>query len=69
MAGGEILLLKPVGTERIIMMEYSCYINRIKASLAPSTGCTEPAAIALNAATARVNVQGEITRIVTRLDA
>ena len=50
-------------------MDYTCYLGQIKASLAPSTGCTEPAAIALNAATARVNVQGEITRIVTRLDA
>ncbi len=51
------------------MMEYRRYIDRIKASLAPSTGCTEPAAIALNAATARANVRGEITRIVARLDA
>ncbi len=50
-------------------MDYICYINRIKASLAPSTGCTEPAAIALNAATARAHVQGEITGIVTRMDA
>lgn len=50
-------------------MDYTCYINRIKASLAPSTGCTEPAAIALNAATARANVQGEITGVVARLDA
>lgn len=50
-------------------MDYTCYINRIKASLAPSTGCTEPAAIALNAATTRAHVQGEITGIVTRMDA
>ena len=50
-------------------MDFSCCINRIKASLAPSTGCTEPAAIALNAATARANVQGEITGITARMDA
>ncbi len=47
----------------------TAYINRIKASLAPSTGCTEPAAIALNAATARANIQGDILRITSRLDA
>ena len=49
-------------------MDYQHYLNRIKASLAPSTGCTEPAAIALNAATARAAISGEIQRIVTRLD-
>ncbi len=50
-------------------MNHQHYVNTIKAALAPSTGCTEPAAIALNAATARANVTGEITRIVARLDA
>ena len=45
-------------------MDYTCCLHRIKASLAPSTGCTEPAAIALNAATARANITGEIKRIV-----
>ena len=34
------------------MDETQC-LRMIRASLAPSTGCTEPAAIALNAATAR----------------
>ena len=65
---GEILMINTVGLERIVTMDHTCCINRIKASLAPSTGCTEPAAIALNAATARAHVQGEITRIVARLD-
>ncbi len=51
------------------MMNHSAYISRIRSALAPSTGCTEPAAIALNAATARANVRGEITGIVTRMDA
>ena len=41
----------------------------IRASLAPSTGCTEPAAIALNAATARKAAKGEITQVTARLDA
>ena len=50
-------------------MDYSCYLKKIKASLAPSTGCTEPAAIALNAATARASVRGSITRVTARLDA
>ena len=50
-------------------MDHNCYLRRIKASLAPSTGCTEPAAIALNAATARANVRGSILRVRARLDA
>ena len=50
-------------------MDYACYLRKIKASLAPSTGCTEPAAIALNAATAREHVRGEIVRVTARLDA
>lgn len=50
-------------------MDYSSCLRRIKASLAPSTGCTEPAAIALNAATARANATGEIVKITARLDA
>ena len=50
-------------------MDHACYLKKIRTSLAPSTGCTEPAAIALNAATARAGVQGEITRVTTRLDA
>lgn len=55
--------------ERIATMDYSSCLRRIKASLAPSTGCTEPAAIALNAATARANAVGEIRKITARLDA
>ena len=50
-------------------MNHSYWLDRIKSALAPSTGCTEPAAIALNAATARANIQGEILRITARLDA
>ena len=50
-------------------MDHACYLRRIKAALAPSTGCTEPAAIALNAATARAHVKGEVRRITARLDA
>ena len=67
-AQGEIILLKPVETERVITMNHNYWLNKIKSSLAPSTGCTEPAAIALNAATARANIQGEVKRIVARLD-
>ena len=50
-------------------MNHACYLQKIKSSLAPSTGCTEPAAIALNAATARANITGRITRVTARLDA
>ena len=49
-------------------MDHTCWLLKIKSALTPSTGCTEPAAIALNAATARAHVQGEVTRIVARLD-
>ncbi len=51
------------------MMDHAHYLARIKAALAPSTGCTEPAAIALNAATARAQVKGPITKVTARLDA
>ena len=50
-------------------MNHTYYLQKIRASLAPSTGCTEPAAIALNAATARANITGSITRVTARLDA
>ena len=50
-------------------MDHACYLHKIRASLAPSTGCTEPAAIALNAATARANIAGPVTRVTARLDA
>lgn len=50
------------------MDETQC-LRMIRASLAPSTGCTEPAAIALNAATARKAAQGTVTQMTARLDA
>ncbi len=50
-------------------MNTARYLARIKAALAPSTGCTEPAAIALNTATARAQVRGEIVHVKARLDA
>ena len=50
------------------MDETQC-LRMIRASLAPSTGCTEPAAIALNAATARKAAQGTVTQVTARLDA
>ncbi len=50
-------------------MNTAHYLAKIKAALAPSTGCTEPAAIALNAATARAQIKGEILQVKARLDA
>lgn len=50
------------------MDETQC-LRMIRASLAPSTGCTEPAAIALNAATARKAARGTVTQVTARLDA
>jgi len=49
-------------------MSYECYLRQIAGTLAESTGCTEPSAIALNAATARKHVQGDIARVTARLD-
>ena len=50
-------------------MNHQLYLSRIAAALAESTGCTEPSAIALNAATARANARGDVLRIEARLDA
>ncbi len=50
-------------------MSYELYLSQIASALAESTGCTEPSAIALNAATARKHVQGEIVKVTARLDA
>ncbi len=50
-------------------MNTARYLANIKSALAPSTGCTEPAAIALNAATARAQVKGDIVAVKARLDA
>lgn len=50
-------------------MSYQHYIDQIRGTLAASTGCTEPSAIALNAATARKHAKGEILRVMARLDA
>ncbi|MBP3637596.1 MAG: serine dehydratase subunit alpha family protein [Clostridia bacterium] len=50
-------------------MSYQQYIDQIRGTLAESTGCTEPSAIALNAATARKHAKGEIWRVTARLDA
>lgn len=45
------------------------FLRQIAAVLAESTGCTEPSAIALNAATARRHARGRVTGIAARLDA
>lgn len=50
------------------MQNYDFFISRIKESIQPSTGCTEPVAIALNCATARKNILGEIKKIYVKLD-
>lgn len=44
-------------------------LSQIQGALAPSTGCTEPSALALNAATARRNAKGAIRSVRVRLDA
>ena len=44
------------------------FISQIQKSLMPSTGCTEPIAIALNAAIAREEVKGRIKKAVLTVD-
>lgn len=55
--------------KRILLMDEAHCLHLIRGSLAPSTGCTEPAAIALNAATARKAAKGDVQRVTARLDA
>lgn len=43
-------------------------IDKIKDSIEVSTGCTEPVAIALNCATARKEVKGNIKKLTITLD-
>ena len=52
------------------MMEYTdaFFLSRMRGAVMPSTGCTEPVAIALNAATARRHAQGNVERICITLD-
>ena len=50
-------------------MDYDCYLRQIASALAESTGCTEPSAIALNAATARKHAVGSLVSVTARLDA
>lgn len=44
------------------------YLAEIRRAMAPSTGCTEPTAIALNAATARKEARGRLEHITVTLD-
>ena len=49
-------------------MDYEYFLQRIHGVIMPSTGCTEPVAIALNTATARANAQGEVRQLTITLD-
>ena len=49
-------------------MEYEYFLKRIHGVIMPSTGCTEPVAIALNTATARANAQGAVRHLTITLD-
>ena len=44
------------------------FLTRMRGAVMPSTGCTEPVAIALNAATARKHTRGDVKKIVITLD-
>ena len=44
------------------------FLERIRGAVMPSTGCTEPVAIALNTATARRHAKGEVRRLTVTLD-
>lgn len=49
-------------------MNQEYFLQRIHGVIMPSTGCTEPVAIALNTATARANAQGEVRHLTITLD-
>ena len=44
------------------------FLDRMHRAIMPSTGCTEPVAIALNTATARANAVGEVQSLTITLD-
>ncbi len=44
------------------------FLSRMHGAIMPSTGCTEPVAIALNTATARANAKGEVLSLTLTLD-
>ena len=50
------------------MDDFNFLFNQMKNSIQPSTGCTEPVAIALNCATARKHAPGDIQRVIISVD-
>lgn len=50
------------------MNQNAYFVQQIKDSMMPSTGCTEPVAIALNTATARKHASGSFVRLTLTLD-
>lgn len=50
------------------MQTHAYFLEALKGSIKPSTGCTEPGAIALNAATARAQLPGQILHLTLRVD-
>lgn len=49
-------------------MNHEFFLDRMHRAIMPSTGCTEPVAIALNTATARKHVKGAIKKLTITLD-
>ncbi|MED9821758.1 MAG: L-serine ammonia-lyase, iron-sulfur-dependent, subunit alpha [Christensenellales bacterium] len=49
-------------------MDQVFFLERMHRAIMPSTGCTEPVAIALNTATARANAKGKVKRLTVTLD-
>lgn len=49
-------------------MNHEFFLDRMHRAIMPSTGCTEPVAIALNTATARKHVRGSIKKLTLTLD-
>jgi len=50
------------------MMNNTFFLDRIHNAIMPSTGCTEPVAIALNTATARKHAKGAVRKLTITLD-
>ena len=49
-------------------MDYLFFLERMHRAIMPSTGCTEPVAIALNTATARASAKGAVKKLTITLD-
>lgn len=60
--------MKRFMVETVRKSKYAEILQMIRSVVVPATGCTEPVAIALNAATAKMHLQGEVRSAKATLD-